>query len=748
MTFDGDIYKYEALLNHAEVQRKGVCGSGFSHSKKINPANDFYSYVNRDWIRSFLLKPDQNYIVQIDDFRLAQDRVYAQLASIAESAPKPVKALYESLKRPISSNAIIMHIKEHARFLDECIAEDNLWKFLAYLNTNEMTRYACPISWDVLPDENNSRKFISHITYPELSLYDYRYYLRDAARRPAKTKSGTNITRRASTTTSSSAKRRLHTRFKRHSTTATTVKKELKYKHVVLHKFVRYVNRIFSVTGTTVDAAESGITKSRRQTSRGEDVLNIEKLLIDKLTCFNGKFDTDSDTEYTKIAHSEMMRHCTGLDWNEFANCLGYISTDIPSRVVCSSVGYMKCIVETLKSETHGWKTPKWRSYWIYIYARHIIQYHAEWRDIHFDFCCKFLRGQSAPMPQRIVALFGTALAYDTYFANEYKRRHFSDSRSQTIVDYTMKLAGCIVGAAKDMISANKWVSNATRSEALRKIDNLRLEVGVPDKMGPDIPHTVETAFGRDGWANLMAISKWRTRELLIRRYEGNAVFNAPAIDWAQLKFVGSQSYVVNAYYTEISNSIYIPMGYFQTEFVDVSKGIEYNLSRIGYTIGHELGHSIHVFGRMFDHTGNMRNWWSSRDSAIYNRKLADIERQYEHAARGDGIMFDAKMTLSEDLADITGLKLCEMVLTAHHEREKTLLPLRLLSFERFYTEFASQNRQKIYRRSIFAQLKSNPHPLDKYRTNIPLSRMPLFNKIYNIKPGDKMHWHSDDTVW
>jgi predicted metalloendopeptidase len=127
---------------------------------------------------------------------------------------------------------------------------------------------------------------------------------------------------------------------------------------------------------------------------------------------------------------------------------------------------------------------------------------------------------------------------------------------------------------------------------------------------------------------------------------------------------------------------------------------------------------------------------------------LADIERQYEHAARSDGIMFDAKMTLSEDLADITGLKLCEMVLSAHHEREKTLLPLRLLSFERFYTEFASQNRQKIYRRSIFAQLKSNPHPLDKYRTNIPLSRMPLFNKIYNIKLGDKMHWHSDDTVW
>ena len=724
-----DSYNYGSLLKHAEVQRKGVCGSGFSHSKKINPANDFYSYVNRDWIRSTSLKPDQEYIVQIDDFRLAQDRVYAQLVEIAESAsaPKSVKTLYESLKRPISSSTVIMHVREHVQMLDECIAEDNLWKFLAYLNANELTRYACPISWDVLPDEQNSRKFISHITYPELSLYDYRYYLRDAAR-PAKSKSGT----------------RLHARFRRHSTTAATVKKELEYKHVVLHKFVAYVNKIFSAT-TKPNESQSSSSSS----SCGADVLHIEKLLIDKLTCFNGKFDTDNDTEYVKFTHSDLTRHCAGLDWREFAKWLGYGSADAPSRVICSSVGYMKCIVETLKSETHGWKTPKWRSYWIYIYARHIIQYHAEWRDIHFDFCCKFLRGQSAPMPQRIVALFGTALAYDTYFANEYKRRHFSDRRSQAIVDYTMKLAGCIVGAAKGMVRANSWVSDTTRSEALRKIETLRLEVGMPDKMGADVPPAVAAEFGgHDGWANLMAVSKWRTREILIRRYEGSAVFNAPAIDWAQLKFVGSQSYVVNAYYTEISNSIYIPMGYFQTEFVDVAKGIEYNLSRIGYTIGHELGHSIHVFGRMFDHTGNMRNWWSRRDSAIYNRKLADIERQYERAARGDGIVFDAKMTLSEDLADITGLKLCEMVLSAHHEREKTLLPLRLLSFERFYTEFANQNRQKIYRRSIFAQLKSNPHPLDKYRTNVPLSRMPLFNKIYNIKPGDKMHWHSDDAVW
>lgn len=46
-----------SLLKYAELQRKGVCGSGFSNRNKINPANDFYSHVNRDWIRTTTLTP-------------------------------------------------------------------------------------------------------------------------------------------------------------------------------------------------------------------------------------------------------------------------------------------------------------------------------------------------------------------------------------------------------------------------------------------------------------------------------------------------------------------------------------------------------------------------------------------------------------------------------------------------------------------------------------------------------------------
>jgi predicted metalloendopeptidase len=69
-------------------------------------------------------------------------------------------------------------------------------------------------------------------------------------------------------------------------------------------------------------------------------------------------------------------------------------------------------------------------------------------------------------------------------------------------------------------------------------------------------------------------------------------------------------------------------------------------------------------------------------------------------------------------------------------------------TFETFFVYFAIQSRQKISKKSILAQLKTNPHPLDKYRCNVPLSRSRIFRAIYNVKKGDKMWWNSFNTVW
>jgi len=75
-------------------------------------------------------------------------------------------------------------------------------------------------------------------------------------------------------------------------------------------------------------------------------------------------------------------------------------------------------------------------------------------------------------------------------------------------------------------------------------------------------------------------------------------------------------------------------------------------------------------------------------------------------------------------------------------------LPIQSISFETFFIYFAMQQRQKISQKALQAQLKTNPHPLDKYRTNVPLSRILVFRILFNVKKGDKMWWHSTNRVW
>ena len=72
-------------------------------------------------------------------------------------------------------------------------------------------------------------------------------------------------------------------------------------------------------------------------------------------------------------------------------------------------------------------------------------------------------------------------------------------------------------------------------------------------------------------------------------------------------------------------------------------------------------------------------------------------------------------------------------------KKNDDLIPIRYFSYEAFYTYFAYQQRQKITKKALSAQLKTNPHPMDKYRVNCPLARMELFRNIYNIKKGDKI---------
>ena len=466
-----------------------------------------------------------------------------------------------------------------------------------------------------------------------------------------------------------------------------------------------------------------------------ENLWNIEIKIINAMGC--EKYKKDDINGYNKISRHDL-ENKYGFEWGLFAKIIGYSDNKIPSKIIVSSTNALTCILELLKKE---WNTPEWKIYWLYIYYRQHIIMNYDWRLIYFKFYRNFLQGQEIRIPREIFPIFFLSICFNSFLTEEY----ILNNNKTKEIEYVRKMGNDIKKIFINKLTRNTWLSTETRNKAILKLEKLKLIIGNPEKLRSDpiLDYTPDNP-----WRNMRLITNWRTNKFI--KLEGITTnIDIPEIDWNNIKFSGSQAYVVNAFYTPTKNSIYIPHAYLQKPFIDLDeRGIEYNLAFIGYTIAHELSHCLDDMGSIYDENGLMNDWWKPIDKKKFKIKTNNIVKQYEEFARRDGIHFDASIGIGENLADISGLSLVEEYLLLFQEVNGDIDIIKKISLEAFYVQIAVQARQSIKKEALQSQLKVNPHPLEKYRCNCPLARLDIFKTLYNIKKGDKMWWDNSDSVW
>ena len=653
----------------------------------INPRNDYYSYINERWLNKEQLEKGQEYIVQVDSFRLVQDKVYRELIQIINEyiknsntkLSKEIKNFYKSQLKLNTDIQTKNYANKRLESIDEIRKNGNLWELLGLSNSNEIVSWGSPFTWSLNPDDKNPSIFRCYIDQPQLSLIDINIYFDDGI--------------------------------------------DVEYKRKYKKQFFKYLNELF----------ENSFGKNHN--FNVEDVFLVEIELITAMSCefIKGK---KSDTTYNKITTKESLQKY-GFDWKLFSKELGFDYT--PEFFITSNINYLKCGTELLLKQ---WNSERWRTYWIYIFIRQQNRWNQKGLDITYEFLGKYVVGQEAPVQSQIQPIYSLGFAFNTFLSNEYIDHY----KNEQLINYVKSMAEDLKTVFIRIIKRNKWLQPKTKEKALKKLNNFNLEVGSPKILRED---PLLNYYDDDAWGNMLKVAHWRHDKAV--KLEGKPIIDIPVMDWAQFpaKFVGTQAYVVNASYTPSKNGIYIPLGYVQKPFIDLEeRGIEYNLAHIGFTLGHEMSHALDDWGSQYDETGKLNNWWTDKDRKKFQKIQNDVIKQYETFASYDGIKFDAAPSIGEDLADISGLTICREYLRDFQLKNEDILPVQALSFEAFFVYFAYQQRQKISKKAIQAQLKTNPHPLDKYRTNVPLSRMPLFRTIYKIKKGDKMWWHSTNRIW
>jgi predicted metalloendopeptidase len=651
--------------------------------KGVTAQNDYFTFINYLWImqQTKHVETNKKYYVQVDNFRMAQERVFHQLIDIAKESGTP--KVHNLVKSVLSLNqkSIDDNIKRVTKNIDHFIASGKLLEFLAYINHNEIVSWGSPIFWKIVPDPKNPRIYINQITSPIMAMFEYELLVNSGS----------------------------------------TSKETSDYTKFYKKKRIENISILFD----TCLGKGHGLI--------GSDVWDVEYELFMMFSC--NDVNKESAEFYNLLTPEQSLNY--GFDWNAFAKALGYKKT--PSKFIATSLKYLKCVMDALNQ---NWTTPKWKAYWYYIFLRQMSRFGDSYEKILYGFMGKFVQGQEVIFPRELSPVFALSICFNSFLTNGYIEKHGKKEN----VDYVHNMAEDLKIVFMRILKRNTWLSPPTKKYALKKLEHLNLIVGSPEitYADPDINYS-----STDVWGNMEAIMNWRCNKFI--SLSDDKVIDIPYIDWREMPFklVGKQCYIVNAYYTPIENSIYIPQAYLQKPFIDLDeRGIEYNLAHIGFTIGHELSHSLDNIGSRYDYNGKLLNWWLPADKKKYEEKLQDIVEQYEVFAGYDDIHFDVHMSLSEDLADISGLAICQEYLRDFQDKNDDIAYIRNLSFEAFFCYYAIQARQVISKKAIAAQLKNNPHPLDKYRVNCTLARLELFKTIYNIQKKDKMYWKNRDTFW
>ena len=325
------------------------------------------------------------------------------------------------------------------------------------------------------------------------------------------------------------------------------------------------------------------------------------------------------------------------------------------------------------------------------------------------------------PLEEKAIATVNSLL--DMPFGKAYVNKYF-DPQIKTNVEDMIKN---IVNNYKGRIEKLDWMSDATKANAINKLDKLRIKVAYPDKW--DDYSSVDIKSYDEGGSLIENV-------LNIKKFNQEKDFKKLNEDVDKDEFVCSPQ-TVNAFYDPNSNSITIPAGILQKPIYDESASKETNYGAIGAIIGHEISHAFDTTGAKFDSDGNLSNWWTQQDYDKFKEKTTKVRNYYNSVKTDDGNNVNGDLTVGENIADISGVA-CTLDIIKQMDNP---------NYKDFFESYARIWRMICTPEYADYCLSFDVHSPNKVRANVVLSQFEEFYKTYGISENDKMYIRPEDRL-
>jgi len=287
----------------------------------------------------------------------------------------------------------------------------------------------------------------------------------------------------------------------------------------------------------------------------------------------------------------------------------------------------------------------------------------------------------------------------------------------------------------RDELKGVAWLSTDSRAEALRKLDSFVIEIGYPNKW-PD--YSGVEVRSASFWENVVAANEYQTNLDLAR------IGHAQKLDdW----WPGYWPQTADAYFNENLNEIVMAAGYMQPPFFDPAADDAFNYGAFGAVIGHEMTHAFDDRGRKFDSDANLRDWWTTADKTAFDQRSGRAIAQYNQYVAIDTVHLNGRQTLSENLADIGGLKLAYAALERSLSGRQRVAVNGYTPEQRFFIAYAQSRRALDGPDYLRDKVMMNVHSPERWRVIGPIVNMPEFAAAFRCAVGDPMTLSDADRV-
>jgi putative endopeptidase len=342
--------------------------------------------------------------------------------------------------------------------------------------------------------------------------------------------------------------------------------------------------------------------------------------------------------------------------------------------------------------------------------------------DENFDFYIRTLTGAKELQPRWRRCVQATDRQLGEALGRYYVERAFPPAAKAKAQEMVRNL----IAALRDDLKTLDWMSPETRQKAIEKLDAITPKIGYPDKWRDYSNfHVTRASFIGNGLRG----------EEFQNAYEMDKIGKpVDRNEW------GMTPPTVNAYYRATMNEIVFPAGILQLPFYDTNRDDAMNYGGVGAVIGHEMTHGFDDSGAKFDAQGNLKNWWTPEDFKNFTVRGDCIAKQFDGYEVEPGLNENGKLVEGESIADLGGLTIA--LAAYRHSLAGKPTPPSIDGFtpeQRFFLAFAQIWEGSFRAEVARLRVHTDPHPLNRFRTNGPLSNMPAFATAWGCSAHSPM---------